>query len=115
MRDGQDFTAVAGDSVRLRFAVTDEATGLPLDLSSYSLLWGLSRRPDSSLDRPDALLTLAVGSGVSVATLGLCDVVLPHALTASLQGTYRHQLRSEQDGVRITFAVGRAVFLHSPL
>lgn len=84
----QNFTLYQGDSLTAQFSVVDDE-GSPVDLTGATITWRAATVSHQTV------LDKAVGRGITVtdAAGGVCEVALAPDDTASLLGTYRHQLR----------------------
>lgn len=101
---GQNDEMIAGTDRTLRFSVVDE-NGTAKNLSGLQAAsWKLKRKTGGT-----ALITKTLGAGVSLysAAGGVVDVELAPADTATLQGSFLHELRlTDVDGDIATAAVG---------
>lgn len=91
METGQNFTIYRGSSLTLRFTLTDDETGDPLNLTGSDISWQLLNERSSST--PEILYT--VGDGVTVvdANSGIVSVTIASADSQTLGiKTYYHSL-----------------------
>lgn len=105
----QDFTLCSGDDRVLRFIITDEA-GVPVNLDGVqSVRWGCARLlPNGTYVLPAAIdKTLQTGVRVADAAGGVIEVALESNDTASLAGSYHHELQmTDAQGAVSTLASG---------
>ena len=103
-----DVTLHSGDTLILEVTVNDP-TGSPVDLSSTTFAWALSKKSASAVaPRGAALMTKALASGITLvdAATGRVDIALDPADTESLAGTYYHELQMTDTGVVSTVLFG---------
>ena len=90
-----DFTMFAGDTKRLMFSITSgPPANAPLDISDATVTWQASRGNTTRFSKVP-VLTKTIGNGVEVTDelSGNLTVELLPADTASLAGTYYHELQ----------------------
>jgi hypothetical protein len=102
----QDTIIWAGDDVTLRFSITD-TSGSPQDMSGNTACWILQDEIDSG---SWLISKAAVISGclVDVTISGSDD-------TATLSGTYYHELAATASGSAVTLAVGTVTINRSSI
>lgn len=103
----------SGDTKRLNYTVKDGA-GTAIDITTATFRWGLSKlgKPKTAGEpspQGAALLTKTVGSGITLTapTLGQLTVALDPADTASLKGSFYHELEMVLSGDTSTVAFGQ--------
>ncbi len=106
-------TIVRSDDETLDILVTDEDTGAAVDLTSADITWMAKRRRNDA--DVDALITKAIGSGVTVTSAvgGVAEVAIAAADTDAITpGAYYWELQSvDAAGKTHTLAGGRIVIL----
>ncbi|MEJ0015715.1 MAG: hypothetical protein WDN25_03965 [Acetobacteraceae bacterium] len=103
--EGQNFTLVAGDTVRLAFTAYDSDGTTPLDLAGATIKWQLARD-----EAGPALISKQTGSGITVtnAAGGTFVVAIAPADTAAITaGGYYHETQvTDASGNVSTVATG---------
>lgn len=101
----QNATIDAGDGVTFDVAVTDDETGLALDLTGASVRWGLSAKAG---DAVPLIVKSSPAGGVSIGNPagGLFAVTIAPADTVALAGRYHHEAEVTLGGVPITVLRG---------
>tara|TARA_R110002096_G_scaffold288387_1_gene482127 strand:+ start:715 stop:1074 length:360 start_codon:yes stop_codon:yes gene_type:complete len=103
-----DFSLHSGDSLTLEVTVNDAAAAA-VDITSATFIWVLSKKSTTSVaPRGAAILTKALASGVAIndGPTGRADITLDPADTASLDGTYYHELQMTNAGFVSTVLYG---------
>lgn len=97
--------AVRGDSFDLQVTVTDDATGLPVDITGWTLMFTVKRAADDAADDDAAAVAVDVTAHTD-AVNGLSTVSLSAAQTAALLGVYAWDLQARKPDGTITTVVG---------
>lgn len=103
-----NITMHSGDTRNLLITVVD-STSTAVDLTAAGITWALSKKAaDSIAPRGAALVTKAIGTGVSiiVAGDGTLSVVLDTADTSALSGVYYHEMQLTQGAAISTILYG---------
>lgn len=107
----QDITLYAGDDIIIRFSLTDEATGNPLDLTGLAAVkWAMLVKAGAAFTFP-AAISKTLSSGIQIInppTGGILEVTIGHTDTQNLAPrTYEHQLEiTDGTGNKHTVSVG---------
>ena len=104
----QDFSMHSGDDRVLQVTVRNPANAV-VNISGATITWALSKKSASSVEpKGSAIVTKTTSSGISItdAANGRCDVTLAEADTASLAGTYYHELQIVLSGDTSTVMYG---------
>lgn len=106
-----------GADKTLQFTVLD-ANDVPVDITGWSVLWGLYPNPFEKGSTP--LVTKTVGSGITLTTplSGVLRVALLDTDTDNLPGAesyaYYHELRRTDGGLEDVLAYGDVMLRQSP-
>lgn len=100
----RDFTMFSGDTKTLAVSVTEESDNSPTNIENATVAWKVARSLKTA-----AVISKSTSSGITITsgTLGLLEITLDPADTASLSGDYMHELQiTFQDGEVATVMKG---------
>jgi len=107
----QDFSMHSGDNRSLSVTITDQSQAV-LDVSGAAITWALSRAVTDKVEpKGVAIVSKTVGSGITITdgSNGLVEVTIAEADTASLAGTYYHEMQMVLSGNTSTIMYGTVI------
>lgn len=113
---GQNFEMYQGDTKEIHIIVTDEETGLPLDLSPYvandGIVWVLYGQTNKNI-----ILSKSYGEGITVpvpSTGELIVTLLPTDTENVIPNTYNHECEISSSSTNVaTVTTGTLKILYS--
>ncbi len=101
----------SGDSKSFVFTVVDDQAAA-VDITNATFRWGLSKlksESDKPTPRGAALVTKTVGTGIAISNgpQGIVTVTIEPADTATLKGSFYHELEMTLSGNPFTVAFGQ--------
>jgi len=113
--NSQNFEMYRGDSKEIRIPITDEATGLAVDLTPYlsgSIIWVVYNRTSKA-----TILSKSYGDGISVPTPSSGEIIItlrPEDTESIIPNTYNHECEISSSSTNVaTVTTGTINILYS--
>lgn len=114
----QNITLFAGTTLTVEITITDTDTGLPLNLTGFTIEWGASRLSSTPSSTNTPLIEKCTSDGTIIITdaaNGIFEFTLNPADTVNLYGLYTHQVRITDVGGAVTITTTGTLTVTSSL